>query len=147
MKTLKWARFVLLHICSNLHHKSYALTASVNCVPSKPLAYWNWSEFSYWAHAGAEWLPSDGSPHAHLVHVQRHLTALLYNNRCILSRHIFFEIGKDLWSRNAAESFRCLVSHHVRFLGILENLEQGGNSMWREELAKDKSDLMPLRPC
>ncbi len=83
---------------------------------------------------------------AHLVHVQCHLTALLHYKRCVLSRRILFEVWKYLWSRNAAESFCRLVSYHVRFLRILENLEQGGNRMWREELAKDKSNLMPLRP-
>jgi hypothetical protein len=51
---------------------------------------------------------------------------------------------QDFGCGYTSEGLRRLVPDHLGFVGIFEDLQQGGNGVRRKQLAEDKCNFMPV---
>jgi hypothetical protein len=92
--------------------------------------------------SGAGPRPHTDSTRAHLVHVQRDLAALAYNERRVSACGVRLQKRQHIGCRNAAKRLGGLVAHHVRLGLVLQHARERGHAVRREQLAEDKCNFV-----
>jgi hypothetical protein len=80
----------------------------------------------------------------YLPHIDRDLTTFPYHRWRVTPLHPFLKMREHLGRSYPTKRFGSFVSNHVVLGSILQNLQQTGNRVWREELTEDERDLVSV---